>query len=237
VEALLVGMSIGLAAGVSPGPLLVLVVTTTLRSGWRAGVLAACAPLVTDVLVVVAALLFLDNVPPVVLAVLGVVGGLFVMWTGWSTLRDSRHATLTGADPRRGGVDDPDPGPSGGAAVGPYAASGTGPAVPGDPRSSLAGLRQAAIVNVLSPHPWIFWATALGPLMIATAREHPGSAVALGVGFYITLVGAKVVVALLVAGGRRRLTDPGYRRSLAAAGVLLVTAGVALVVEFAPQLR
>lgn len=207
MDALLLGMSIGLAAGISPGPLLVLVVTSTLTSGWRAGVLAACAPLVTDVLVVGAALLFLDNLPRVALAVLGVVGGLFVGWTGVTTIRQSRRSGLT--------------------VPGAFAEAG----------SSVAALRRAAVVNLLSPHPWIFWATALGPLVIATGRQRPGSAVALGVGFYLTLVGAKVVLALLVAGGRRRLSDRGYRRALLVAGLLLVLAGLALAVEFGPQLR
>lgn len=202
----MLGLSIGLAAGISPGPLLVLVITSTLRSGWRAGVLAACAPLATDALVVCAALLFLDNLPRVGLAVLGVVGALFVGWTGVATIRQSRSATLSGP-------------------------------VGGPPRSSVAALRQAAVVNLLSPHPWIFWATALGPLMVATARQNLGNAFALAVGFYVTLVGAKIVVALLVAGGRRRLSDRAYRRCLVVAGALLLAAALALVAEFAPQLR
>lgn len=207
MRALLLGLSIGLAAGISPGPLLVLVITATLKHGWRAGVLAACAPLATDALVIVVALLLLDNVPPVVLAALGVLGGFFVVWTGVTTIRDARQATLTKSAA--------------------HAATGT----------PLAVLRQAALVNLLSPHPWVFWATALGPLIIATARDRPAHGIALGVGFYVTLVGAKAVVALLVAGGRSRLGDVGYRRCLVAAGLLLILVGAALAVEFAPQLR
>lgn len=203
----MLGLSIGLVAGISPGPLLVLVITATLKHGGRAGVLAACAPLATDALVVILALLVLDTLPHILLAALGVLGGLFVVWTGVSTVRAARHATLQ--VPLDGGA----------------------------PASSLAALRQAAIVNLLSPHPWIFWVTALGPLVVATGRDRPGPAVALCVGFYVTLIGAKVVVALLVAGGRRRLGDVSYRRSLVAAGFLLVAVGAALVVEFLPQLR
>lgn len=111
-----------------------------------------------------------------------------------------------------------------------------------DPDGDARGLspfrawRQAATVNLLSPHPWVAWATALGPLVVSTWRSSHPSAMWLVAGFYLTLVGAKIAVATLVAGGRRHLSDRGYRRSLAAAGGLLVLAGVALGVEFAPQL-
>ena len=205
MDALVLGLSIGLAAGVSPGPLLALVVTSTLRSGWRAGVLTSCAPLVTDAVVVALTLLLLDRLPHRALAALGVAGGAFVLWTGVRTLREARSATL-----------------------GTERAPGAGDA--------LAALRRASVVNLLSPHPWISWATALGPLTIATWRARPTAAVWLVAGFYLTLVGAKVAVSGLVARGRRHLGGTGYRRALAVAGGLLVLAGAGLAVEFAPAL-
>jgi threonine/homoserine/homoserine lactone efflux protein len=205
VDALALGLSMGLAAGVSPGPLLVLVVALTLRSGWRAGAAAACAPLLTDALVIAAALLVLDRLPARALAVLGVVGAALVAAVAVSTLRDARSARLLTTGGR----------PSGDVGL---------------------ALRRAAWVNLLSPHPWIAWATVLGPLTLATWRAQPTGAVALVGGFYATLVGAKVGVAVLVAGGRRRLTDRGYRQALTAAGALLLLVAVALLVEFAPAL-
>lgn len=207
MQAWVLGLSMGLAAGISPGPLLLLVVTTTLRSGWRAGLLVAAAPLATDVLVVATALLVLDRVPVTALNVLGVAGGLFVVFTGVTTVRQARGAGL--------------------------ATPATGP-TPAEP--AWVALRRAAIVNLLSPHPWIAWATALGPLVVATGRSRPVDAVVLVAGFYLMLVGAKAVVALLVAGGRRRLGDVGYRRSLLVAGALLVAAGLALLVQFTARL-
>ncbi|GAA3462965.1 LysE family translocator [Saccharothrix longispora] len=196
MDSLGLGLTLGLAASISPGPLLVLVVTSALRSGWRAGAAAACAPLLSDAVVVATTLLLLDRLPPSALGVLGVVGAVFVVWSGVRTVREARSATL-GAT--------------------------------GEPLA----FRRAVLVNVLSPHPWVAWATALGPLTVTTWRASSGAAVALLVGFYLTLVGGKVVIALLVARGRRRLGDTGYRRALTCAGVLLVLAGVALGVEFA----
>lgn len=206
MDALLLGLSIGLAAGISPGPLLALVVTATLRSGWRAGALSACAPLVSDVLVVAGVLLVLDRLPERSLAVLGVAGGVLVIASGVRTCLEARTAELARAEGDAAGA-------------------------------SLRALRHGAVVNLLSPHPWVAWATALGPLTISTWREGAGGAAALVGGFYLTLIGAKIAVAALVAGGRHRLSRTGYRRALLGAGILLALAGVALLVEFAPQLR
>jgi threonine/homoserine/homoserine lactone efflux protein len=98
--------------------------------------------------------------------------------------------------------------------------------------STMRALREGAVVNLLSPHPWVAWATALGPLTLAEWRKEPSGAVVFVIAFYAMLVGAKIVVALLAGQGRRRLSDPGYRTALRVAGVLLVASGAALVLEF-----
>jgi threonine/homoserine/homoserine lactone efflux protein len=203
VEALLVGLSLGAAAGISPGPLLVLVVTSALRAGWPAGVLAAAAPLVSDVLVVTGTLVVLDRLPEATLGYVACAGALFVGWSGVATLRESRTATLA-------------------------------PGLVDQRAAARRALGEAALVNLLSPHPWIFWATVLGPLLLTSWRDGPVGAVAMVVGFYVTLVGAKAVVAVLVARGRHRIGDRGYRRALLAAGFLLLLAAVLLAVEFVP---
>ncbi|RKS72551.1 threonine/homoserine/homoserine lactone efflux protein [Motilibacter peucedani] len=200
MDALALGLSIGLAAGISPGPLLALVVTETLRSGWRAGAATACAPLLSDVLVVTGVLLVLQHLPEAALGAVGVVGGVFVVWSGVATVREARTAQLR-----------------------------TRAAAPA---ALVQALRRAAVVNLLSPHPWISWATALGPLTVSAWRDAPSHGVALVVGFYATLVGAKVAVAVLVGRSSGRMGEVGYRRALTGAGLLLVAAGVALVVEF-----
>ncbi len=50
--------------GSARGPMLVLVITENLRSCWRAGLLAAAAPLDSDVVVVAGVLLILQQMPP-----------------------------------------------------------------------------------------------------------------------------------------------------------------------------
>lgn len=203
MEALLVGLGLGAAAGISPGPLLFLVITSALRGGWPAGVLAASAPLVSDVVVVAGTLLVLDRLPEQALGYVALAGALFVAWTGMQTVREAPQARLVPADAVSRGV-------------------------------ARQALGRAALVNLLSPHPWVFWGTVLGPLVITTWRDQPPSAIALVVGFYVTIVGSKAAVAVMVARGRERIGETGYRRALVAAGVLLLLAAVFMVVEFLP---
>lgn len=204
MDLLLLGLALGAGAGVSPGPLLVLVVTSALRSGWRAGALAACAPVVSDLAVVAGVLLLLDLLPDRALPVLAVAGGLFLLWTGGQTVRDARAATLAVSEQERR-------------------------------RAGRRALWQAGLLNLLSPHPWLFWATVLGPLTVDAWRQSPTGALWLVGGFYVAIVGSKVAIAALVANGRRWLTDRTYRRLLVGAGVLLMVLGVLVLVEFVPR--
>ncbi|TNY35925.1 LysE family translocator [Thermomonospora catenispora] len=201
---LVLGLTIGLGSGVSPGPLLALVISTTMRGGRAAGMRAAASPLVTDLPVIALALTVLSLVPGWALSAAGVAGGLFVLTLGVSTLREARSADL----PRPQGEDDPPPS---------------------------AALWQGVVVNLLSPHPWLFWMSIGGPILTTAWQRAPVSGAAFLIGFYLTLVGGKAALALLLGSVRQRLNLTWYRRRLLGlSGVLLVGAAAALLAEFLP---
>ena len=102
--------------------------------------------------------------------------------------------------------------------------------------SDAGALRRGALVNLLSPHPWIFWLTVGGPVLVAAWADSAASAVAFLVGFYLLLVGSKVVLAAVLARGRRHLSPRGLRRAHLAAGALLILTGALLTWEFARTL-
>ncbi|MFZ5815476.1 MAG: LysE family translocator [Bacillota bacterium] len=81
------GVVLGLNAGVSPGPLLTLVITESLRGGWPAGFRVSLAPLITDSLIISLSLLVMAPLPPWGLAAISVVGGLLIVWMGWEAAR------------------------------------------------------------------------------------------------------------------------------------------------------
>ncbi len=75
---LLAGLSIGLAAGVAPGPLQALVFTATLQRGFPAGARVAAAPLLTDAPIIALSVVAVGAMPSRAVQGLGVAGGIAV---------------------------------------------------------------------------------------------------------------------------------------------------------------
>ena len=83
------GVVLGVSAGISPGPLIALVIGETLRHGRRAGIQVALSPLLTDLPAVALAAMAVYGLADLgpALCVLSVVGGLFVVHLGVDSLR------------------------------------------------------------------------------------------------------------------------------------------------------
>lgn len=79
----------GLSGGLSPGPLLALVVAESLARGRAAGLAVAVAPLLTDAPIIVAAVLLLGRVESSqsALGLINLAGGALLAWWGLSGLR------------------------------------------------------------------------------------------------------------------------------------------------------
>ena len=195
-QTFLFAISLGLGAGITPGPLSSLVIQESLRSGWKSGACVALAPPVADILVVGLVLAVLHQLPPASFSVLSFIGGCYVCFLGGETLRI--------------------PAPMG------SEAGGAG--------SVLLSFRKGLLVNLLNPHPYIFWLTVGGPLVTDNARHDMWLPImAFLLGFYGCLVGSKVLIAVLVHGGRARLHGRGYRIALRLSGVSLLLFGLLLI--------
>jgi threonine/homoserine/homoserine lactone efflux protein len=77
---LLLGATYAFAAAVQPGPFQTYLISSTLTQGWRRSVPAVVAPILSDIPVISVVLLVLTQVPPVVLQLLRLVGGLFLLY-------------------------------------------------------------------------------------------------------------------------------------------------------------
>jgi threonine/homoserine/homoserine lactone efflux protein len=193
------GLSFGLTAGISPGPLLALVITASLRSGLKGGLGVALAPLITDLPIIALSVLLAGSLPPEALRWVAIFGGLVVIWIGVEAVRSARKALLpgdlnTGAEPRR-------------------------------------EMWRGAVVNALNPHPYLFWATVGGPILVRGWRISPWHALAFLVAFYLLLIGSKVLVAWFVGRHGSGLSLAWYRRVLVSCGVLLVAMGGWLITQ------
>ncbi len=195
MEIILLGAGLGFAAGISPGPLLTLVLSTTLEKGFWAGFRVALAPLLTDAPIILLALFVLRGLSGSFLQAISLLGGLFVLYLGVDTLLKSRRP--------------PEP-----------------ESLPGGARVDLG---RGALVNLLNPHPWLFWATVGGPLLLRAWRDRPASMLGFLVAFYLLIVGCKVAVAYLTARGRSLLRGAGYTRALALSGILLLILAILLI--------
>lgn len=82
-------------------------------------------------------------------------------------------------------------------------------------------LRKAFLVNILSPHPYLFWASVGGPLLLRAAGIHFSCGIAFLAGFYIFLVGSKILLAVLTGKSRSFFHGKSYRLLLRFLGILL----------------
>jgi len=190
------GLVLGLAAGLSPGPMLAMVITQTLRHGPGEGMRVAFAPLISDVPIILVTTYLLTQVADhgPILGVVSLAGGVLVAYLAYESLRT------------RGLEIRPDP---------------------VAPRSLATGV----LVNTLNPHPYLFWLTVGAPTVIQGLESgwlRP--ALYLG-GFYLCLVGAKVVVALLAGHSRALLTGRAYVYTMRGLGVLLLAYSIALLMD------
>lgn len=85
----------------------------------------------------------------------------------------------------------------------------------------IRSLRKGVIANLLNPHPYLFWMTVGSPLVIRAFQEGVFKAGSFVAGFYVALVGAKVVLSLLAGRTRHLLQGRAYRLCMMALGVLL----------------
>lgn len=165
--------TLGLSAGLAPGPLTTLCISQSLRFGTREGMKVALAPLVTDLPIILLTLFILARLENqnTVLAAIAWAGALFLIYLGWESLRFKGLA---------------------------------GQELEVKPQSWQKGI----IANLLNPHPYLFWFTVGGPLLMQ--GEGPTYAATFLVSFYILLVGTKLTLAWLVGRWRGVLGSAGY---------------------------
>ena len=165
----LTGIAFGLAAGIAPGPLLVLVIRETFVHGTAGGIKTALAPLITDTPIIIATLLILNQLKnfDLFFGILSLAGGCFIVTMAWSGLKAESIEKSSQEE-------------------------------------KSTGLRKGFFVNMLSPHPYIFWMSVGSPLIIKASEESLPAAWAFIIFFYICIVGAKAGIAILVGRYKHR---------------------------------
>ena len=83
-------------------------------------------------------------------------------------------------------------------------------------------LMKGALVNLLSPHPYLFWLTIGAPMILKGWKVGPAAAVLFVAGFTGCLVGSKVALAVLAGRSSHLLDGKRYEYVMRALGLLLL---------------
>jgi len=99
------GVLLGLSSGLSPGPLLTLVLTQTIRHNRAEGIKVALSPLITDLPIILITVLILGRLSRfgIFLAIISFVGAIFLAYLGVESLR-SKELNLEVRDSKSGSL-------------------------------------------------------------------------------------------------------------------------------------
>ncbi len=90
------GIGYGFAAGVSPGPFMNYLLTTTLTRGWRVGLVTIFAPLISDIPIMIFTIILLGSLSDSAISVMKIIGGLFTLYIAWGTYQQYRAGAVLG---------------------------------------------------------------------------------------------------------------------------------------------
>ncbi len=80
---------------------------------------------------------------------------------------------------------------------------------------------KAALMNALSPGPYIFWTLVTGPILLKGWRETPVNGIGFLIGFYVTLISG--MAALILIFGTAAKLGPKFNRMLLGVSAIALT--------------
>jgi threonine/homoserine/homoserine lactone efflux protein len=196
---------LGLTAGLMPGPLQTVLIQHTLLSGWKRAIFGIFAPILADIPVVLVIMLLLSQFPPILLQGVRIIGGCFLLYLTWGTLRSWRRGETLG--------------------------NGTAPEVQAASSDGrLRFLLRMTIVSLLSPMPYLFWGTVNGPLLREALAISALGGAAFIVVYYVPLLG--VLSGWVLVFDRLRHLDQRITRGIVLlAAVVLALLGLQLIAQ------
>lgn len=200
---------VGFSGALTPGPLLVVTITSVAQEGFSAGLWVASGHAVTEFLVVLLLRAGLGHIvqQPRAAAAIGVVGGLVLLWLGFGIITEVSGLSLSAA---LGGAAEP---------------MGFGPFAGG------------VIASVSNPYWLLWWATIGASYTVRSLQAGPGGVAAFYVGHILSDYSWYALVALIVATGRQLISDAVYQGVVLACGAFLLFLGGSFIVKSVRQAR
>jgi threonine/homoserine/homoserine lactone efflux protein len=186
---------IGFSGAMMPGPVTTLVVTETARRGFIAGPLITIGHVLLELAMVIALFFGLGDLlkQNAVAGTIGLLGGLFLLWMGFSIVRNAWQGKVS-LDLKRAASDR--------AAGNPIAAG--------------------MLATITNPY-WLLWWATVGAAYLITFRAFGlAGVIAFYIGHTLADWVWNNVVAFVVASGRRAMSDRVYRSILIVCGAFLI---------------
>lgn len=185
------GVTLGLSAGLSPGPLTTLVISHSLQHGSREGLKVALAPFITDLPIVLVSVFAMAQLrdSQAALGIVSLIGAAVLVYLSYLTFTAERVQVEI-------------------------------------PTTEARSVAKGVLVNFFSPHPYLFWLTVGGPQVMEAWTNSPPSAARFVVGFYVCLVGSKMLLAYAAGRSKRLLAGAAYRYVMRFLGVALLALAI-----------
>jgi len=85
------------------------------------------------------------------------------------------------------------------------------------------------IVNFGNPHPYVFWLSIGGPIIFKSFSVHIWATILFITGFYLLLVGSKVIVALIVEKSKYFINSKYYFSIIRTLGIAQILFGLTFI--------
>jgi threonine/homoserine/homoserine lactone efflux protein len=202
LDLFIAGFLIGLGIAATPGPILLLMISETLRRGYRAGLLVMVSPITVDLCFMVPLALTIQTLltsKPFQIA-MGLAGGAYLAWLGYTTIRTAiikSEANLNQIKVEAKSF-----------------------------RSTLDSYKKGVAAHFLNPFAYTFWVT-VGGLMLTRGLQYGilGPIIFL-VGLYFGIILIELVLIYFGSKGKLIFNQTAYKILLAISGLMLIGFGV-----------
>ena len=96
-----------------------------------------------------------------------------------------------------------------------------------EPQSFTKGI----LANALSPHPYLFWISVGSPIMTKALKFNVLTAALFLLGFYVFLVGSKIVLAMVVGRSKSMITGNYYIYTMRLLGMALIVLAIIMLID------
>lgn len=131
-EYILPALLFGIASGLKPGPLSLIIIRQSIQHGFKHGLISSFTPIITDTPIIIAAIVLLSGEKNIssFAAFISLAGGVYLLWLSYNTVKMNyiRLSTTSAANQLL----------------------------------RTHSLKEAIKVNILNPNPWLFWFTVGG---------------------------------------------------------------------------